>query len=110
MFSLTVPQAIIQSILVSGRLGPNVELTRCYGLMLKHLKSEELHWLHPDLTVGEVEQRYESHHVEAEWRYRSEIRTFTADFLFQMKNYQYQSLVFDQLILLPTLLLFFSQV
>lgn len=66
-----VRQAIIRSILVSGRLGPNIEHAGCYGLLLKHLKSEELHWLHPDLTVGEVEQRYESHHVEAEWRYRS---------------------------------------
>lgn len=62
-------QAIIRSILISGRLGPNIKHVGCYGLLLKHLKSEELHWLHPDLTVGEVEQRYESHHVEAEWRY-----------------------------------------
>uniref|UniRef100_A0A3Q2YCD7 Focal adhesion kinase N-terminal domain-containing protein n=1 Tax=Hippocampus comes TaxID=109280 RepID=A0A3Q2YCD7_HIPCM len=62
------PQAIIRSILISGRLGPNVEHTGCFGLLLKHLKSEELHWLHPELTVEEVEQRYESHHVEAEWR------------------------------------------
>lgn len=61
-------QAIIRSILISGRLGPNIKHVGCYGLLLKHLKSEELHWLHPDLTVGEVEQRYESHHVEAEWR------------------------------------------
>ncbi|XP_038143443.1 protein tyrosine kinase 2 beta, b isoform X2 [Cyprinodon tularosa] len=79
-------QAIIRSILVSGRLGPNVELSNCYGLMLKHLKSEELHWLHPDLTVGEVEQRYESHHVEAEWRYDLRIRYIPVNFLekFQM--------------------------
>lgn len=63
-----LPKAIIRSILISGRLGPNVEHVGCYGLLLKHLKSEELHWLHPDLTVEEVEQRYESHHVEAEWR------------------------------------------
>lgn len=65
---LRLLKAIIRSILVSGRLGPNVEHVGSYGLLLKHLKSAELHWLHPDLTVGEVEQRYESHHVEAEWR------------------------------------------
>uniref|UniRef100_A0A672GNI3 non-specific protein-tyrosine kinase n=1 Tax=Salarias fasciatus TaxID=181472 RepID=A0A672GNI3_SALFA len=64
-------RAIIRSILISGRLGPNIEHTGCYGLLLKHLKSDEIHWLHPDLTVREVEQRYESHHVEAEWRYVS---------------------------------------
>ena len=62
-------QGIIKSILISGRLGPNVRNAECYGLRLQHLKSEELHWLHPDLTIGEVEQRYESHHVEAEWRW-----------------------------------------
>lgn len=71
-------QAIIRSILISGRLGPNIKHTGCYGLLLMHLKSEELHWLHPDLTVGEVEQRYESHHVEAEWRYRLTTDCFAA--------------------------------
>lgn len=62
-------QAIIQSILESGRLGPNIKFTGCYGLRLKHLKSDEVHWLHPNLTVGEVERKYEQQHVEAEWRY-----------------------------------------
>ncbi|XP_037541768.1 protein tyrosine kinase 2 beta, b [Nematolebias whitei] len=79
-------KAIIHSILASGRLGPNVELEGCYGLMLKHLKSEELHWLHPDLTVGEVEQRYESLHVEAEWRYDLRIRYIPVNFLEKFKN------------------------
>ncbi|XP_058469283.1 protein tyrosine kinase 2 beta, b isoform X1 [Solea solea] len=74
-------RAIIRSILVSGRLGPNIQHTACYGLLLKHLKSEELHWLHPDLTVGEVEQRYESHHVEAEWRYDLRLRYVPVNFL-----------------------------
>ncbi|KAK7906882.1 hypothetical protein WMY93_015494 [Mugilogobius chulae] len=74
-------RAIIRSILISGRLGPNIEHTGCYGLLLKHLKSEEIHWLHPDLTVGEVEQRYESHHVEAEWRYDLRIRYIPVNFL-----------------------------
>ncbi|XP_037305384.2 protein tyrosine kinase 2 beta, b [Pungitius pungitius] len=74
-------RAIIRSILICGRLGPNIEHAACYGLLLKHLKSEELHWLHPDLTVGEVEQRYESHHVEAEWRYDLRIRYVPVNFL-----------------------------
>nr|XP_057912234.1 protein tyrosine kinase 2 beta, b isoform X2 [Doryrhamphus excisus] len=79
-------RAIIQSILISGRLGPNIQHAGCYGLMLKHLKSEELHWLHPDLTVGEVEQRYESHHVEAEWRYDLRIRYIPVNFLERFKD------------------------
>ncbi|CAB1443129.1 unnamed protein product [Pleuronectes platessa] len=74
-------RAIIRSILVSGRLGPNITHTACYGLLLKHLKSDELHWLHPDLTVGEVEQRYESNHAEAEWRYDLRIRYVPVNFL-----------------------------
>lgn len=70
-------QAIIQSILISGRLGPNVQNASCFGLRLKHLKSEEHHWLHPDLTVGEVEQRYEKLHLEAEWRWEAILNTCT---------------------------------
>uniref|UniRef100_A0A4W4HQE7 non-specific protein-tyrosine kinase n=1 Tax=Electrophorus electricus TaxID=8005 RepID=A0A4W4HQE7_ELEEL len=79
-------RAIIQSILISGRLGPNVQNAGCFGLRLKHLKSEELHWLHPDLTVGEVEQRYEKLHVEAEWRYDLRIRYIPLNFLERFKE------------------------
>nr|XP_061806393.1 protein-tyrosine kinase 2-beta-like [Nerophis lumbriciformis] len=79
-------RAIIRSILISGRLGPNVEHSGCFGLLLKHLKSDELHWLHPELTVGEVEQRYESHHVEAEWRYDLRIRYIPVNFLEKFKD------------------------
>uniref|UniRef100_A0A7N6FAF2 non-specific protein-tyrosine kinase n=1 Tax=Anabas testudineus TaxID=64144 RepID=A0A7N6FAF2_ANATE len=88
--------AIIRSILVSGRLGPNVEHAASYGLLLKHLKSEELHWLHPDLTVGEVEQRYESHHVEAEWRYDLRIRYIPVTFLDDFKDDRSTLLYFYQ--------------
>ncbi|KTF95489.1 hypothetical protein cypCar_00024590 [Cyprinus carpio] len=79
-------KTIIQSILISGRLGPNVQNPGCFGLRLKHLKSEELHWLHPDLTVGEVEQRYESHHAEAEWKYDLRIRYIPTDFMKRLKE------------------------
>ncbi|XP_041107099.1 protein-tyrosine kinase 2-beta-like isoform X2 [Polyodon spathula] len=65
---------IINSILMSGRIGPDITFTSCYGLRLKHVKSDEVHWLHPDLTVGDVEQKYERLHVEAEWRYDLRIR------------------------------------
>ncbi|KAM7367967.1 hypothetical protein PAMP_014226 [Pampus punctatissimus] len=89
-------RAIIRSILVSGRLGPNIEHAGCYGLLLKHLKSEELHWLHPDLTVGEVEQRYESQHVEAEWRYDLRIRYVPVNFLEKFKDDRSTLLYFYQ--------------
>ncbi|XP_070781758.1 protein tyrosine kinase 2 beta, b isoform X3 [Enoplosus armatus] len=89
-------RAIIRSILISGRLGPNIEHAGCYGLLLKHLKSEELHWLHPDLTVGEVEQRYESHHVEAEWRYDLRIRYVPVNFLEKFRDDRSTLLYFYQ--------------
>lgn len=62
------PQEVIKSILVSGRIGPDIKLAECYGLRLKHVKSDEIHWLHPELTVGEVQEKYECLHLEAEWR------------------------------------------
>ena len=49
-------------------MGPDIKHGFCYGLLLKHLKSSEIHWLHPDLTVSELTQRYEQQHLEAEWR------------------------------------------
>ncbi|KAM6954010.1 protein tyrosine kinase 2 beta, b [Aplochiton taeniatus] len=79
-------RAIVQSILTSGRLGPNIQFASSYGLLLKHLKSEELHWLHPDLTVAEVEGRYESHHGEAEWRYDLRVRYIPTNFLEKFKS------------------------
>ncbi|XP_027563929.1 protein-tyrosine kinase 2-beta-like, partial [Neopelma chrysocephalum] len=72
---------VIRSILLSGRIGPDIRLSRCYGLRLKHVKSDEIHWLHPELTVGEVQDRYECLHLEAEWRYDLQIRYLPEDFL-----------------------------
>uniref|UniRef100_A0A8C7JV40 non-specific protein-tyrosine kinase n=1 Tax=Oncorhynchus kisutch TaxID=8019 RepID=A0A8C7JV40_ONCKI len=89
-------RAVVQSILTSGRLGPNIQYKGCYGLLLKHLKSDELHWLHPDLTVGEVEQRYESHHVEAEWRYDLRVRYIPVNFLEKFKEDRTTFLYFYQ--------------
>ncbi|XP_014793437.1 PREDICTED: protein-tyrosine kinase 2-beta-like, partial [Calidris pugnax] len=72
---------VIRSILVSGRIGPDIKLAECYGLRLKHVKSDEIHWLHPDLTVGEVQEKYECLHLEAEWRYDLQIRYLPEDFI-----------------------------
>ncbi|XP_071598406.1 protein-tyrosine kinase 2-beta isoform X2 [Heliangelus exortis] len=72
---------VIRSILLSGRIGPDIQLPQVYGLRLKHVKSEEIHWLHPDLTLGEVQEKYECLHLEAEWRYDLQIRYLPEDFL-----------------------------
>lgn len=61
-------QAIVNLVLSSGCVGPDIMYSQCYCLLLKHLKSSEMHWLHPDLAVSELTQRYEQQHLEAEWR------------------------------------------
>ncbi|KAM5264180.1 protein-tyrosine kinase 2-beta isoform 2-T2 [Ctenodactylus gundi] len=87
---------IITSILLSGRIGPNVQLAECYGLRLKHMKSDEIHWLHPQMTVGEVQDKYEYLHVEAEWRYDLQIRYLPEDFMESLKEDRTTLLYFYQ--------------
>ncbi|KAL2098840.1 hypothetical protein ACEWY4_005320 [Coilia grayii] len=89
-------RAIIQSILDSGCLGPSIQYPQCFGLLLKHLKSNEVHWLHPLMTVGEVEQKYEQQHVEAEWRYDLRIRYIPKDFIEKFKEDKTTLLYFYQ--------------
>ncbi|NXP08585.1 FAK2 kinase, partial [Thinocorus orbignyianus] len=90
------PQEVIRSILVSGRIGPDIKLAECYGLRLKHVKSDEIHWLHPDLTVGEVQEKYECLHLEAEWRYDLQIRYLPEDFMERFKEDRTTLLYFYQ--------------
>ncbi|XP_053434212.1 protein-tyrosine kinase 2-beta isoform X2 [Nycticebus coucang] len=87
---------IITSILLSGRIGPNIQLAECYGLRLKHMKSDEMHWLHPQMTVGEVQDKYECLHVEAEWRYDLQIRYLPEDFMESLKKDRTTLLYFYQ--------------
>uniref|UniRef100_A0A8B9YZB3 Protein-tyrosine kinase 2-beta n=1 Tax=Buteo japonicus TaxID=224669 RepID=A0A8B9YZB3_9AVES len=87
---------VIRSILVSGRIGPDIKLAECYGLRLKHVKSDEIHWLHPDLTVGEVQEKYECLHLEAEWRYDLQIRYLPEDFMERFKEDRTTLLYFYQ--------------
>ncbi|XP_043551170.1 protein-tyrosine kinase 2-beta-like [Chiloscyllium plagiosum] len=77
---------IINTILDSGRVGPSIIFKSCYGLRLKHLKSDEIYWLHPDLTVHEVLTKYESLHHEAEWRYDLRIRFLPKDVMESFKQ------------------------
>uniref|UniRef100_A0A2K5WCJ3 Protein-tyrosine kinase 2-beta n=1 Tax=Macaca fascicularis TaxID=9541 RepID=A0A2K5WCJ3_MACFA len=85
---------IITSILLSGRIGPNIQLAECYGLRLKHMKSDEIHWLHPQMTVGEVQDKYECLHVEAE--YDLQIRYLPEDFMESLKEDRTTLLYFYQ--------------
>uniref|UniRef100_UPI003AAEB6B7 protein-tyrosine kinase 2-beta-like n=1 Tax=Centroberyx gerrardi TaxID=166262 RepID=UPI003AAEB6B7 len=79
-------KAIINVVLTSGCVGPGINHSLCYGLLLKHLKSSEMHWIHPDLTVSELTQRYEQQHLEAEWRYDLRIRYIPTDFMEKFKE------------------------
>ncbi|RVE75493.1 hypothetical protein OJAV_G00017410 [Oryzias javanicus] len=79
-------KAVIGVVLSSGCVGPSIKHNLCYGLLLKHLKSTEMHWLHPNLTVAELTQRYEQQHLEAEWRYDLRIRYIPSDFMEVFKD------------------------
>ncbi|XP_029923410.1 protein-tyrosine kinase 2-beta-like [Myripristis murdjan] len=89
-------KSVINVVLTSGCVGPEIKHNLCYGLLLKHLKSSEIHWLHPDLTVCELTQRYEQQHLEAEWRYDLRIRYIPTDFMEQFKDDRTTMLYFYQ--------------
>ncbi|XP_055358864.1 focal adhesion kinase 1-like isoform X3 [Betta splendens] len=51
------------------------------GLRLTHLHSDALHWLHPDLGVSHVREKYEKLHPQEEWRYELRIRYLPKGYL-----------------------------
>ncbi|XP_063771098.1 protein-tyrosine kinase 2-beta isoform X2 [Pseudophryne corroboree] len=87
---------IITSILMSGRIGPDIQHVESYGLRLKHLKSDEIHWLHPEMSVGEVQEKYECLHLEAEWRYDLRIRYLPDNYMESFKKDKTTLLYFYQ--------------
>ena len=40
-----------------------------YALRVVHMKSDEFYWLHRDLSVYQVQQKYCSLHPSEDWRY-----------------------------------------
>lgn len=60
------------------------------------MKSDEIHWLHPLMTVGEVQDKYECLHVEAEWRYDLQVRYLPEDFMESLKEDKTTLLYFYQ--------------
>ncbi|XP_020510002.2 protein-tyrosine kinase 2-beta isoform X2 [Labrus bergylta] len=87
---------VINLVVSSGCVGPDITYNLCYGLLLKHLKSSAIHWLHPDLTVCELTQRYEQQHLEAEWRYDLRVRYIPSDFMEKFKDDRTTMLYFYQ--------------
>ncbi|XP_054645029.1 protein-tyrosine kinase 2-beta-like isoform X2 [Dunckerocampus dactyliophorus] len=101
---------VISIVLSGGCVGPDIKHTLCYGLLLKHLKSSEVHWLHPDLTMLELTQRYEQQHLEAEWRYDLRIRYIPSDFMERFQDDRTTMLYFYQQIRSDYMLKFASKV
>ncbi|XP_042561984.1 focal adhesion kinase 1-like isoform X2 [Clupea harengus] len=75
-----------------------VKCVSSFGLRLSHLKTGEVHWLHPDLGVSHVRERFERMYPQDEWRYELRIRYLPKGFLSQFTE--------DQ----PTLNYFYHQV
>ncbi|MFT7816101.1 focal adhesion kinase 1-like isoform X8 [Arapaima gigas] len=58
-----------------------VRSTPCFGLRLSHLRSGEVHWLHPDLGVSHVREKYELNQPHDDCRYELRIRYLPKGFL-----------------------------
>ncbi|XP_056099890.1 protein tyrosine kinase 2aa isoform X7 [Rhinichthys klamathensis goyatoka] len=81
-----------------------VRLVSCFGLRLTHGPSGDVHWLHPDMGVSHVRERYEQNRPQDEWRYELRIRYLPKGFLNQFAedkptlNYFYQQVKNDYLL------------
>uniref|UniRef100_A0A673LLI2 Focal adhesion kinase 1 n=1 Tax=Sinocyclocheilus rhinocerous TaxID=307959 RepID=A0A673LLI2_9TELE len=75
-----------------------VKHVACFGLRLTHAPSGDIHWLHPDIGVSHVREKYEQKRPQDEWRYELRIRYLPKGFLNQFAE--------DK----PTLSYFYQQV
>ncbi|ESO92503.1 hypothetical protein LOTGIDRAFT_120690 [Lottia gigantea] len=68
--------------LVVGRLAAGVRFySKCYALKLVHTQSRgESYWLHNDLTMYQVRQKYEAKHPPEEWRTELRVRYLPKNF------------------------------
>uniref|UniRef100_A0AAY4D0I2 Focal adhesion kinase 1 n=1 Tax=Denticeps clupeoides TaxID=299321 RepID=A0AAY4D0I2_9TELE len=81
-----------------------VKCVACFGLRLSHVPSSEVHWLHPDMGVSHVREKYEQNHPQDEWRYELRIRYLPKGYLNQFTedkptlNYFYQQVKNDYML------------
>ncbi|XP_015678609.1 focal adhesion kinase 1, partial [Protobothrops mucrosquamatus] len=81
-----------------------VKNVACFGLRLSHLQSEEVHWLHPDMGVSNVREKFEVGHAPEEWKYELRIRYLPKGFLNQFTedkptlNFLYQQVKNDYML------------
>ncbi|KAG7240952.1 hypothetical protein INR49_026127 [Caranx melampygus] len=73
-------RGIIQKILDIHK----VRWTSCFGLRLSNGQSrDQVHWLHPDMGVSHVREKYEQARPNEEWRYELRIRYLPKGFVQQ---------------------------
>ncbi|XP_007895462.1 protein tyrosine kinase 2aa isoform X5 [Callorhinchus milii] len=58
-----------------------VKNVACFGIRLSHVHSEEIHWLHPDMGVSHIREKFEQNHPAEEWRYELRVRYLPKGFL-----------------------------
>ncbi|XP_068590453.1 protein tyrosine kinase 2aa isoform X8 [Cebidichthys violaceus] len=73
-------KGIIQKILDIHK----VRWTSCFGLRLSNSQSrDQVHWLHPDMGVSHVREKYDQARPNEEWRYELRIRYLPKGFVQQ---------------------------
>ncbi|XP_049890089.1 protein tyrosine kinase 2aa isoform X1 [Epinephelus moara] len=73
-------RGIIQKILDIHK----VRWTSCFGLRLSNSQSrDQVHWLHPDMGVSHVREKYDQARSNEEWRYELRIRYLPKGFVQQ---------------------------
>ncbi|KAM9838708.1 protein tyrosine kinase 2aa isoform 1-T1 [Aulostomus maculatus] len=73
-------RGIIQKILDIHK----VRWTSCFGLRLSNSQSrDQVHWLHPDMGVSHIREKYEQTRPNEEWRYELRIRYLPKSFVQQ---------------------------
>ncbi|XP_067282523.1 protein tyrosine kinase 2aa isoform X10 [Pseudorasbora parva] len=81
-----------------------VKHVACFGLRLTRVPSGDIHWLHPDMGVSHVREKYEQNRPQDEWRYELRIRYLPKGFLSQFAedkptlNYFYQQVKNDYML------------
>ncbi|PVD22981.1 hypothetical protein C0Q70_16241 [Pomacea canaliculata] len=67
--------------LVVGRLAAGERyFARCFALRLVHIPTRQGYWLHNDLTMYQVRQKYEAKHLPEELRYELRVRYLPRSF------------------------------
>ncbi|XP_041867840.1 protein tyrosine kinase 2aa isoform X2 [Melanotaenia boesemani] len=91
-------RGIIQKILDIHK----VRWTLCFGLRLSSSQSrDQVHWLHPDMGVSHIREKYEQAWPNEEWRYELKIRYLPKGFVQQFTedkptlNYFYHQVKHD---------------